>query len=323
MQKNEPKFYCKNCDYVCSRKFLWTQHCATQKHIRKHMETPTQPLHIGQKKYAPNITSGGNEHVCECGKSYIYRGGLWKHRQNCAYVKNIANTTNVSAKPNTVPNENVKLEKENNDLKNLVQKMLAGIDNDAKTRNKMMGQLEQQNRIIQDMIPKLGNNNNNRFNINVFLNEDCRDAINMSEFIDSLHVKLTDLQYTQNNGLIEGISSVLVDGLQQLDMCQRPIHCTDVKREVLYIKDNDAWGRQNTKEHLRNAIVDVANKQRKAIAEWEKQNPAWASTEKGKEKYIQLVQSVMTDINAPQMENRIIKNIAKETVIQKQPNKDA
>ena len=88
---------------------------------------------------------------------------------------------------------------------------------------------------------------------------------------------------------------------------------------MLYIKHNDEWGRENTKEHLRSAIVDVANKQRKAIAEWEKDNPGWASSEKGKEEYIELVQSVMTDINAPQTENRIIRNIAKETVIQKQP----
>ena len=171
------------------------------------------------------------------------------------------------------------------------------------------------------MIPKLGNNNNNRFNINVFLNENCRDAINMNDFIESLQVKLADLQYTKNNGLIEGISSVLVDGLKQLDMCKRPIHCTDVKREVLYIKNNDEWARENSTDHIRDAIGDVANKQRKAIAEWEKDNPDWKSTEKGKEEYITLVQSVMTEI-APQTENRIIRNIAKETVIQKQPNKE-
>ena len=217
-----------------------------------------------------------------------------------------------------IPSQNVKLEKENSELKDLVHKLL---DNDEKTKKQMKDQLEQQNKIIQDMIPKLGNNNNNRFNVNVFLNENCRDAINMNDFINSLQVKLADLQYTKNNGLIEGISSVLVDGLKQLDMCKRPIHCTDVKREVLYIKNNDEWARENSTDHIRYAIGDVANKQRKAIAEWEKDNPDWKSTEKGKEEYITLVQSVMTEI-APQTENRIIRNIAKETVIQKQPNKE-
>ena len=159
--------------------------------------------------------------------------------------------------------------------------------------------------------------NNNRFNIQVFLNEHCRDALNMSEFIESLHVKIADLQYTQSNGLVEGISSVLIDGLKQLDMCRRPIHCTDVKREVLYIKNNNEWGRQHSKEQLRTAIDGIAKKQRKAITDWENENPDWNQSEKGKQEYIRLVHSVMSDMNNQNTENIIIKNIAKETIINK------
>ena len=160
-------------------------------------------------------------------------------------VRRISNTntgiaTNTTASTNSEDiaayqenHEASLLAKENNELKELVHKM---IEHDTNTREQMMGQIAHQNKIIQDMIPKIGNNNNNRFNINVFLNENCRDAINLSDFVESLHVKLADLQYTSNNGLIEGISSVLVDGLKQLDQCKRPIHCTDVKREVLPLR---------------------------------------------------------------------------------------
>ncbi len=314
MQKKSQKYYCEKCDYLCSRKFLWEQHCSTQKHLRQHLETPTSSLDNEKQKYADALTIVDGNFVCECGRGYKQRAGLWKHKKKCKYLKNISEHSEELI----IPSQNVKLEKENSELKDLVHKLL---DNDQKTKKQMKDQLEQQNKIIQDMIPKLGNNNNNRFNVNVFLNENCRDAINMNDFIESLQVKLADLQYTKNNGLIEGISSVLVDGLKQLDMCKRPIHCTDVKREVLYIKNNDEWARENSTDHIRDAIGDVANKQRKAIAEWEKDNPDWKSTEKGKEEYITLVQSVMTEI-APQTENRIIRNIAKETVIQKQPNKE-
>jgi len=293
MQKYALKFRCKKCDYECSRKFLWEQHLATQKHKRQHLAT------VGNQKYAQPEKFNCNK----CGRCYKQRSGLWRHEKKCTFVEE---------------NNNVeKLEQENCELKTIMQKMLSGLDQDGKIKDQMMDQMKEQNKIIQDMIPRLGSNNNNKFNINVFLNENCKDAINMSEFIESLKIQLDDLQYTTENGLIEGISSVFVNGLKQLDTFKRPIHCTDMKRETIYIKDNDEWDREKGKERLRDAIGDVANKQRKAISEWEIQNPDWAHSDKGKEQYIQLVQSVMTDISAGPTENKIIKSIAKETLIDK------
>ena len=210
------------------------------------------------------------------------------------------------------------IKKENADLKELMHMMLAGFDKDAKMKQEMMEQMKEQNAIIKGMIPRIGNNNNNKFNINVFLNEKCRDAINMSEFIESLQIQLEDLNYTKTNGLIEGVSSIFVNGLKQLETFKRPIHCTDMKRETLYIKDNNEWDRENGKARLRSAINDVARKQRIAIQQWEKENPEWDESERGKEEYIRLVQSVMTDLTSPPNENKIIKSIAKETVIDKE-----
>jgi hypothetical protein len=196
--------------------------------------------------------------------------------------------------------------------------MLMDFDKDAKMKDELFDQLKQQNKIIQDMIPRLGNNNNNKFNINLFLNENCREAINMTDFINSLSIQIEDLQFTKNNGLIEGVSSIFLNGLKQLDTYKRPIHCTDIKRETLYIKDNNEWERDIGKHKLKDAINDVATKQRKAITEWEESNPVWFATETGKDEYIKLIRSVMADVNCLPNENKIIKSIAKETIVHKE-----
>ena len=199
-----------------------------------------------------------------------------------------------------------------------MQNMMNDFDKDTKMKDELLDQLKQQNKIIQDMIPHLGNNNNNKFNINLFLNDNCRDAINMTDFINSLPIQIEDLHFTKDNGLIEGVSSIFVNGLKQLDTYKRPIHCTDIKRETLYIKDNNEWERDCGNHKLKDAINDVANKQRKAIAEWETNNPSWATSETGKDDYIKLVRSVMSDVNGTPNENKIIKSIAKQTLVHKE-----
>ena len=226
--------------------------------------------------------------------------------------------------------ENILLNSQGENLKDLVKVILDKIHKDSDVKediarqvkeqnelihNDMLNQIKEQNKIIQDMVPCIGNYNNNQLNINVFLNETCRDAINMSEFLASLEIKLKDLKCSQQNGLTESISSILVTGLQELDTYKRPIHCTDMKREVLYIKDNDEWEKENGKDVLRYAINDVAEKQRKAIAQWEIENPNWSKSDAGKDEYIALVKSVMTDISNEKSENKIIKSIVKETMI--------
>jgi hypothetical protein len=300
MQKYENNFYCKKCDYKCCKKTLWNQHILTQKHNRQHLETN------GNKKYA------NKNNQCEnCGKFYQDRSGLWKHKKKCLDKKNIINNT----KDNAIDNN---LKEENNNLKDLIKEIMNGYSKDIEIKKEMMGQLKEQNQIIQDLIPKLGNNNNNKFNINVFLNEQCKDAINMSDFINSLNVQTQDLVYTQKNGLIEGISTVFLNGLKQLDIFQRPIHCTDVKREILYIKENNTWEKEQSKDKIRNAINDVAYKQRDAIKKWEFNNPSWQQTDNGKDEYIDLVKTVMEDIDKNSYsENKIIKSIIKETIIDK------
>ena len=165
------------------------------------------------------------------------------------------------------------------EMKMLVKEMMSHMRTQSE-------QIQAQNKIISDMIPKMGSNNNNRFNINVFLNEQCKDALDMSDFLESLQIQLRDLDYIRDNGLLEGISTVFIKGLEQLDTFKRPIHCTDVKRETLYIKDGGEWDRDTGKERLKTAIDTVANKHRIALAEWERKNPNWQKSESKKEEYI-------------------------------------
>ena len=287
------EYFCERCDYRCSRKFLWDQHLATRKH---QMET-------NGNHYTDLQTGTAQQHVCpDCGRGYKYRSGLWKHRQKC------------DQKPAGKSHE-LQPEQQDSDMKKLMQEVVQGLQRDAEVKNEMLRQLREQQAIIKDMVPRIGSNNNTQFNINLFLNEQCRDAINMTEFLASLNIQVPDLLYTRDNGLAEGISSVFVSHLRRLDMSKRPIHCTDAKRETLYIKDNDEWERDLDNVRLRTAINDVAIKQRKAISDWEKDHPDWNLSETGREEYLMLVKSVMEDANESSSENRIIRCIAKETTI--------
>ena len=296
----QAKYYCKACDYKCSKKFLWDQHLSTRKH--KSATSATNPQHQNMHLQADQCELVETLHTCSvCSKSYKSRSGLWRHQKKCIEKED--------AKVEILENMIVsKTESASDDMKILVKEMMAHMKTQA-------AQLRDQTKIINDMIPRLGSNNNNRFNINVFLNEQCKDAINMSDFLESLKIQLSDINYIRNNGLMDGISSVFINGLKQLDTYKRPIHCTDVKRETLYIKDNNEWEKDSSKERVKTAIGDLAQKHRLAIRDWEKSNPNWKDSETGREEYIQLVQSLMSDVQDDTSENRIIKNIAKNTLI--------
>lgn len=294
------KYYCSKCDYKCNTNFLWEQHLSTRKH--QSATSATKPQHKNMRLQGNKAMSVEFPHVCSiCMKGYKSRSGLWRHQKKC-----------IEKEENKVINlENMivtKTEAASDDMKTLVREMMSHMETQA-------AQLRDQTKIINDMIPRLGNNNNNRLNINVFLNEQCKDAINLSDFLESLKIQLSDINYIKDKSLMDGISSVFINGLNQLDTYKRPIHCTDMKRETLYIKENNEWEKGSSKEKVKVAIGDLAQKHRVAMAEWEKSNPKWKDTETGKEEYIQLVQSLMSDVQDDAYENKMIKSIAKNTLI--------
>jgi len=287
---NISTFCCNTCSYTTKRKSSWNKHLQTQKHYYASMGGDGCKALYGCQ---------------ECNRKYKYPSGLKKH-----IASNKCNNNTTS--------DEIMVTKSYKDLAGEVKDLKNVMKNFFDTHNKVVDQMADQNKLINEMMPKIGNNNNS-FNINVFLNEKCKDAINMSDFIESLQIQVADLLYTKNNGLMEGISSVMINGLKQLETCRRPIHCTDIKRETLYIKDNNAWDKENGKQKLKSALNDIAYKERKAIKEWESVNPGWDKSEKGKQEYIYLVQAIMSDVNESNpKENRVIRNIAREINIGKE-----
>jgi hypothetical protein len=189
--------------------------------------------------------------------------------------------------------------------------------------------LYDQNNKIFELAKECNNNttnnnttNNNHFNLNIFLNEQCKDAINLMDFVGSLNIKLQDLEYTARVGYAEGVSQIFIKALTDLNINKRPIHCSDSKREVLYIKDNGLWQKENEeKSLLTKAIKIVGNKNMKQISEWQKVYPEYKDPEsKQNDKYMKMICNVMsgsTKEEANKNYEKIIRNVIKETIIDK------
>jgi hypothetical protein len=168
------------------------------------------------------------------------------------------------------------------------------------------------------MIPRIGNNNNNKqININVFLNEKCKDALNLRDFVESLRIELDDVANYQDKSIADALGNVFVKGLNQLDLYKRPIHCMDLSREKLFIKDNDKWEHNNTeREILSGAITTIAAKQSNVLQEWERIHPDWNKSEKLTNEYMRLVRATTSSVEKGSTdENKIIRSIAKEVVV--------
>lgn len=196
--------------------------------------------------------------------------------------------------------------------KSLVNSLVFELLDQNKTLQKQIIELSKERNIV------VNNTNNNQFNLNFFLNEQCKDAINMTDFVNSLEITLDDLTYTRNQGLVEGISKVMIDGLKQMDLYKRPIHCTDQKRDTIYIKDNHTWARDEGNIRLKKAFVDIANKEYFAIKMWMDSNPEWESNSTLQDFHHKMVKNVLHEIkDDPIGERKILKNIERETFIEK------
>lgn len=285
-------FHCSACDYTCSRKFLWKQHLETKKHRKNtNTENVVTPDDVPRSAYkAQKICK---TITCECGKTYKHVQSFNRHRKSCRGGNEESEKAELRGMITTLIRQNQDMLTENHEMREM----------------------------LKDVIPKIGNNNttiNNRFNLQIFLNEQCKDAINLTEFVETLELGLSDLDETRQNGYISGISSIIVRGLKELDLHKRPIHCSDLKREVLYVKDDDKWQRDNEDNRkMKQAIAVVANKQFDKIKEWEASNPSWETTESGTQSYIEMVKEVTTTDDDDRSTNRIIKSIAKEVIIEK------
>jgi hypothetical protein len=288
-------FLCENCGNTFKTKSgLW-------KHKKMQcFETDLQNGNPRKPKF-PEAFS------CEmCKKEYKTRSGLWKHGRTCKNVENKINTSNT--KPNMVSQEMVvSLIQQNKEMQELLIEQ-------QKIHNEEMQEKQKQ---IFEMIPKLGNNNTtNKFNINLFLTEKCKDAINMGDFISSLQITMDDFNLTKEKGLLESVNHHIIKELRQMEICKRPIHCTDTKRDVMYIKDNDMWEKDENNYKLKNALGTIAEKQIKNFTIWENANPSYMDTKEGQEDYINIISCISQDIeNESKATNKVIKKIGKEVII--------
>jgi hypothetical protein len=319
--KSSPCYVCNICDYVTSNKKDYNKHINTIKHIK-------------------NEKSPEHNMVCECGKTYTNRSSLFNHRKVCPMTckdghnhEECVHEKVVNSEDNLVLQiqEGEKGENTDESIK-ITKDMFLKLVNDNQEMIKVIKEQQQQINLIIPKISNAGstttnnnttmNNTNNNFNLNFFLNEKCKDALNMSEFIESLKITLEDLQYSRSNGLVQGISNVMIRGLKELDIYKRPIHCTDVKRDTMYIKDKEKWEKDEKHEKMKNTIIKIANKERNAISAWVDINPDWFDTEAKQMEYLTLVNKVCEPIeNDIRNEKKIIKNIGREIVLNKETEK--
>ena len=284
-----PKYFCDHCEYKTSNKKDFTKHLSTRKHQNLdnyNVSTTENPQKI-PKDFKCNF----------CDKIYKYRDGLWRHSKKCKEPT----TAEVFANNNTqqLTELVMKMVEHNQELtKQIVELSKNGGNNHHNTNNI---------------------NSNNKFNLNVFLNEQCKDALNISDFVSSLVVSVKDLEETARLGYSEGISKIFLNGLQ-LDTHIRPIHCSDSKREILYIKDEDKWEKDNEdNDKIINAIKNIAHKNIKMIPEWIKEHPDYNDVNsKTNDKYFKLVMNSMSGSTEEEQKkniHKIISNVAKEVVI--------
>jgi len=299
-KENPFKFVCSNCDYNTCKKSQYDRHLLTDKHN----------MVINGNKKVPKVPK--QEYYCLCGKVYKYIQGLSRHKKVCPLKQN----ENKLIEPSDSDNYKdivFKLITENEEFKNVM----------FKENQELRKQLIEQQKQMTELFPYIGNNNttnnnvNNikqKFNINVFLNEKCKDAISIDQFIETIEVSMKNLLTTKEKGLSEGLSSIIIDNMNKLSLYERPMHCTDKKRETMYIK-NQVWVKDEKQEQIDNLLKKVENKQMKNIKIWMDDNPTFMENEKLQEEYIKLVKNSTSSIN--DCKDKAIKNVCEKVYLDK------
>ena len=230
------EYYCECCDYKCFNKTNYNKHLQTIKH--KYLQNTDK-----------NVLKLEIKFDCICGKSYKHRQSLYTHQNKCNYI--------VSKEKNS---------KSDVDFKKMFLEII-------KENHELRTMMVEQQKQITELIPKIGNTTNNntlnqKFNINVFLNEKCRDAIDITDFIKSIKISIEQLDTINTTGMADGLSSAIITNLKSLSVYERPIHCTDIKRETLYIKDDNQWECDRDQTRIKTAIKQIAGKPYIPLQEW-------------------------------------------------------
>ena len=319
---NKLIYSCIKCNFTCSKLSDWTRHSFTRKHNKDDKMDDKTP--IKNAPDAPEKTSLNNddEHLCLCGKKYKYRQGLFKHKKTCF---NDHNNDHNNKNPHyheeiEISSEIIlQLMKENKDLKHLLQEHKNKTDTILQ-QNTTLIELAKNNQLSGNYSNNT-NCNNKTFNLNFFLNETCKNALNINDFVDSIKLQLTDLENVGKLGFINGITNIIVKNLNALNETERPVHCTDRKRKTIYVKDEDKWEKEDVEcKKVRKAIKHVANKNSKLLFEFKEIYPDCVDGDsKHSDQYSKLVVEAYGGANQEdaENENKIINNILKVVTIDK------
>jgi hypothetical protein len=304
-EKGQNDYYCEKCAFICSKKYGWDRHLLTSKHLK---ETNGNTLETQKGKK-------GQNNCCEkCNKEFNNRSGLWKHKKKCQIIEK-----------NTDPYKDANLDKDEIIL--MLIKQNAELIKEHTSIKQMV--LDQQNLVLE--IAKNGTNNNTNcnnatnshnkaFNLNFFLNETCKDAMNITDFVESIKLQLTDLERVGELGYVEGISNIIVKNLKELDVTQRPVHCTDKKRETMYVKDENAWEKDEEKKKMHKLVKKVADKNMRLLPEYREKHPDYIKASSIiSDKYNQMFLESLggSGDNNYEKEEKIIQKVSREVFVDK------
>ena len=293
LQKISKKYICESCDFKCSRKSEWDIHILRPKHLKTQNGNKMEIMEI-QKI---------STHICECKKEYKTISGLWKHKKKCIFEEKIENNIETN---NISPELILNIIQQNQEFKDLLLE-----------QNKTIIELSKNSTTNNTNI----NSNNKTFNLQLFLNETCKDAMNIMDFVDSIKIQLTDIESIGELGFVNGMSKLIIKHLNALDENMRPVHCNDPKRDSLYVKDANVWEKEDSdNKKIKKAIKYISHKNICAIPEWKAKYPDCIySDSKKSNQYNHIVIEAMggPGDNDDEKADKIVKKIAKEVTIDK------
>jgi hypothetical protein len=310
-----PKMVCSVCDYITDNKKDYNKHILTLKHLKNIKSSEKNEIIMNEVTDGDTLSLKSNKHICiSCNKIYNSRNGLWLHKKKC-----ITESIGNSEENIIIPEEKQqKTEEELRELKTMFIKMIE-INQDLQ---KQIVELAKESKSIINSNNTTNNNTtNNKFNLQIFLNEKCKDAFNITDFINGINVGFKDFENFGKIGYVGSINNILIRELKEIDVYKRPIHCSDLKREVIHVKYNDAWVKDEDKKHMKRAIKLIEHKNIKLVPDWLKANPkADDITTKKHEEYMKILNNSMGEMKDEDNErnyDKIIRNVAKEILIDK------
>ena len=304
MLEKSIKYSCMHCKFESINKTDYNRHILTPKHLK-----------LIQPHFSKPVTD--EYFICICCKEYKHSRSLNAHKKKCTFK-----SENISVESA----ESVESVESPKVISSMESSMMEIIKQNAEFKELLIEQNKQMLKMSQTptVTNNTNNNNtNNKFNLNIFLNETCKDALNIMDFVSSLQMQLNDLDNFRELGYVKNISNILIRGLKSLEVCKRPIHCSDLKREVMYVKDQNAWEKDKEQTNMKRAIKKIAFNGIKQLPAWETAHPGYTDPDhKNNDKHLKMMYEMMgglTDEDDLKNYVKIFRNVLKEVVIGKQP----